>query len=747
MRKLASIQVITDIRPIDGKDRIVLATVEGWHVIVTKDFNVGDKVVYCEIDSLMPEKPEFEFLRPKKFKIKTMKMGNAVSQGICFPLSILPPRDTPYEVGEDVTEILGVKHIEETVDDPVPANTAPQKKRSPFVRFLLRFGVFRRMLLPKKETGAFPSEYISKTDENRCLDGSTKILTDQGLIRIADIVNKQLDVKVLSYNQENSTFEYSKIMNYQKYPADNQLIRMHIPFCPFANRKNSIVCTYDHRLLTQDGYKKASEITINDCICYPAESYGDEAIEFIYGMLLGDASVEFERRKQLNGKAPATFRIAFCQGEKQLEYLKFKQSLFGLDNFRIRRSKSGYAKTNVYQGHIPIDDNICQTLINDGCIHDHHFYITKEFCERLTPISLALWYLDDGTCRHLNNDVYKNATYGSPSIEISTNSFSFEEVQLLIDVLRDKFNINSNIRHNKKNGKDYPSIYIPVSETQQFMKLIAPYVPECMRYKLTGDALNIPFSLSNFSLNRTLRPIYTNPLTIESFSLSNFSNNRFVYDIEVEHNHSFVASGIVNHNCQTIPWLFGSDEARNTRWVATEKIDGTSGTWLLVQHRKAFGRRAYDYYVCSRNKRLVMDDGSVYWQIEHKYQIRDKLMNLIGDQEFVAIQGECIGPKVQGNKYKVTEPDMYVFNFITSANGRGSSVRARDMLGTRGFNFVPIIDTNFILPDTVDEMVAAADGTSVLNPKVLREGLVVRSADGKQSFKTVSNKYLLKFQE
>ena len=120
MRKLATIREITEIQPIEGRDRIVLATVDGWHVIVTKeDFNVGTKCVYCEIDSVLPEKPEFEFLRSKKFRIRTMKMAGVISQGICFPLSILPVKKdgSEYEIGEDVTDIIGVKQYEETMDN------------------------------------------------------------------------------------------------------------------------------------------------------------------------------------------------------------------------------------------------------------------------------------------------------------------------------------------------------------------------------------------------------------------------------------------------------------------------------------------------------------------------------------------------------------------------------------------------------------------------------------------------------
>jgi len=92
-RKLASIQKIVQIDPILGADRVEICKVMGWNVVIKKDeFKVGDLACYIEIDSIVPERPEFEFLRPRKFKIKTMKNNKFkfISQGIVFPLSILP---------------------------------------------------------------------------------------------------------------------------------------------------------------------------------------------------------------------------------------------------------------------------------------------------------------------------------------------------------------------------------------------------------------------------------------------------------------------------------------------------------------------------------------------------------------------------------------------------------------------------------------------------------------------------------
>ena len=128
MRKLASIQRIWKIEPIEGADRIELAHVLGWQCVVNKgQFQPMDIGVYFEIDSFLPIRPEFEFMRAtsyKKsdvmgegFKLRTMRFRGEISQGLLLPLSQFPQIPAEAEIGTDVTELLGVKkwEIEERV--------------------------------------------------------------------------------------------------------------------------------------------------------------------------------------------------------------------------------------------------------------------------------------------------------------------------------------------------------------------------------------------------------------------------------------------------------------------------------------------------------------------------------------------------------------------------------------------------------------------------------------------------------
>ena len=112
MRKLASIQRIKSLEPIPGADAIDKATVLGWQLVVKKgEFQVGDPCVYCEIDCLMPQREEFAFLQPRGMHIRTVRLRGQYSQGICFPLAILPA-GTPIDDGMDVTELLGITKYE-----------------------------------------------------------------------------------------------------------------------------------------------------------------------------------------------------------------------------------------------------------------------------------------------------------------------------------------------------------------------------------------------------------------------------------------------------------------------------------------------------------------------------------------------------------------------------------------------------------------------------------------------------------
>jgi len=143
MRNLATIQIVVNIRPIPGADAIEVCDVLGWHVVIKKgEFKENDLCVYVEIDATLPDKPDFEFLRERKFKVKTIKLRGQISQGICFPLSILKTKKRG--IGDDVTDELGVTKYE-----PDQYNSDGNKQKSKYV-FPVWFPIFLRRFLVRE---------------------------------------------------------------------------------------------------------------------------------------------------------------------------------------------------------------------------------------------------------------------------------------------------------------------------------------------------------------------------------------------------------------------------------------------------------------------------------------------------------------------------------------------------------------------------------------------------------------------
>lgn len=186
-----------------------------------------------------------------------------------------------------------------------------------------------------------------------------------------------------------------------------------------------------------------------------------------------------------------------------------------------------------------------------------------------------------------------------------------------------------------------------------------------------------------------------------------------------------------------------------TKWIATEKVDGQSGSFAVVRH-KHFLWNTYEFIVCSRNMRKPHPDNTSYWQVAKKYNLKEALIGYLKshkDLEWVALQGECVAPNVQGNKYKVKEADLYVFNLIDSKYGRYNSLTAKTILESMKIKFVPIVDYDIDLHDlTVEQLLQYATGKSKLVDG-LREGIVFRSTDGRHSFKAVSPEFLIKHNE
>lgn len=228
---------------------------------------------------------------------------------------------------------------------------------------------------------------------------------------------------------------------------------------------------------------------------------------------------------------------------------------------------------------------------------------------------------------------------------------------------------------------------------------------------------------------------------------------------------------------QANPHLFELLRDAKETLEATEKLDGTSSTYGLQKTPKGF-----DFAVCSRNVRQLDRDqktyhkeaeSNVYWEMADKYNIENVLHALFSwtaAKDHVILQGETIGPSIQGNKYQLKERELRIFNLIVDGRKYGPrdgrellnsvlfdmQVRSQgpDMLSMpteniseeeNALQWVPILHLQFRLPETLQELISHANGSSTLLPSTLREGIVFRTSDGNTSFKVISNDFLLKW--
>jgi ATP-dependent RNA circularization protein (DNA/RNA ligase family) len=148
----------------------------------------------------------------------------------------------------------------------------------------------------------------------------------------------------------------------------------------------------------------------------------------------------------------------------------------------------------------------------------------------------------------------------------------------------------------------------------------------------------------------------------------------------------------------------------------------------------------------------MCDDGverpkkeNTFWKVARELGIEVNMLDMSGN---LAIQGEIIGEGIQGNPYKIKGQTLRVYNaFDIDTQEYLPLEKFKLTVKVLGLETVPIIDEDFTLPETIDELLKFAEGKSVLNAAAEREGYVIRSHDMATSFKVISNNFLLKEKE
>lgn len=205
MQNLASVEKVLKIEPIEGADFIQKATVLGWELVIKKgEFFEGGLAGYIQIDTVVPETEQFEFLRERRFRVRTIKLRKQISQGLLVPL---PPGN--WKEGDDITEIMGVKKYQKDVELIEDRPMVPKiwYKRI-WYRIKYRYLVKIFPGLKTFNRVAFPTKLVPITDEER-IQNIPSVLEHYKGKRF--LVSEKLDGSSITLIYEKKGFKKAKV--------------------------------------------------------------------------------------------------------------------------------------------------------------------------------------------------------------------------------------------------------------------------------------------------------------------------------------------------------------------------------------------------------------------------------------------------------------------------------------------------------------------------------------------------------
>lgn len=317
-RELAYVVKVDEIRPIEGADRVEVAIVNGWHIMVRKDqFKPGDLAVYFEIDSKVPAEEPFMFLEPKHFKIKTQKYfkGTVISQGLLMSFEDFGWEKDAYKLGDFLTQKLKVTYADpednsrkskSSVDKYQKMAQRMGKKfsKQPY-RWLMKRAWGKKLLFffygKKKDTKAWPSHIASKTDVERI----------QNMIWVLQNKNPFVATEKVDGSSMSVMAEYGKFNKINKYVCSRNVV--------FENPEQD--CYYDTNIYFE-AYEKYHlgekiEQMLKDLnlpnIAIQMEVYGDGVQKRNYSMSNGERKIAVFHILSNNVKMPMEKVVELCE--------------------------------------------------------------------------------------------------------------------------------------------------------------------------------------------------------------------------------------------------------------------------------------------------------------------------------------------------------------------------------------------------------------------------------------------------
>jgi recombination protein RecA len=351
-----------------------------------------------------------------------------------------------------------------------------------------------------------------------CFNYSTRVtLADGTQEKIGKIVNQRMDVEVLSYDPATNRVEPRRIANWFDNGPAERFLQFTVAKSG-GNGRAQFAATENHLVRTPGGWRPAGELIAGDRVmAVEPRRLSEQQWQVVLGSLMGDGNIS----PNLQDRSGVRFRLG--HGARQAAYLDWKVGLLGNIECSRRVAPNGAVFADFRA--LPELDELRQAVyLGDGKKH-----LSWDYLKALTPLALAVWYMDDGQL-------------GDASLDICVEAMSEGSRDRLVEHLRDAYDLDVKLIHRGALQKCY--IQFSTAATTKFQEIVAPYVPPAMEHKL----------LLRFRGRCTVEPQFVEaelqpvPARIIDVHVKPPTRSMKRFDIEVEGNHNYFVDGVMVHN-------------------------------------------------------------------------------------------------------------------------------------------------------------------------------------------------------
>ncbi|PZS33878.1 MAG: recombinase RecA [Pseudonocardiales bacterium] len=365
-----------------------------------------------------------------------------------------------------------------------------------------------------------------------CLSYGTRVtLADGSQEKIGKIVNQRLAVEVMSYDPELGKIVPKRVVNWFDNGITDEFLQITVAR-PGGNGRAQMGLTSNHQVRTPGGWREAGELIVGDRVMLSQpHRLSPQQWELVVGGLMGDAALSPSPRE---GSLGTRFRMG--HGAKQIGYLDWKASMFA----NIDQTRSTNAGGAAFVDLTPLPELAelrAAVYLGDGKKH-----LSWDYLKALTPLALAVWYMDDACFTLRSKGLQARTEGGGGRAEVCVDAMSPGSRDRLVQHLRDAYGLTCKLT--VRGVAAQTVLQFTTAATARLQELIAPYVHPSMDYKLL-PRLRGRFTVEPAFVEPTFLPV---PARVIDVRVKPPTRSMHRFDIEVEGSHNYLADGIVVHN-------------------------------------------------------------------------------------------------------------------------------------------------------------------------------------------------------